>query len=304
MLQCNYPGQRDFIPSHSNPKEQLWDKDIRPLREALRTADHQVSVLLEFIQTHKHGVFATAGTIYTTHVYRWLPIIGEKDLYAVFEQLETKSGLDIVCFLFSVACLCLTEIHLSPDLREVLATAVRILYSQARLEQYSVTLVQAGLLLATYEYGQGAMDIAYSVIDGCRSMAQLLGIITEELSAADLQVGMPTLSWIILLLERLILFECNSPAVFMIEKHVGWALEPIWPTQDYANDVIESRCPSNFESIRLLDRVLFVIHSASPTRDETLASLDLELVRFLAMVYEEDAKVPGRRCQSILIGSL
>lgn len=304
MLQCNYPEQREFIPSHSNVKEQFWDKDIRSLQEALHTADHQVLVLLEFTQAHKHDVFATAGTIYTAHVYRWLPIIGEKDLHAAIEPLEAKSGLDVACLLFSVACLCLTESHLSPELREVLATAVRILYSQAQLEQCSITLVQAGLLFATYEYGQGEMDRAYSLIDSCRSMAQQLGIISEELSAADLRVGMPTLSWIILLLERLILFECNSPAVSMIEKHVGWALRSTWATQDCSGDTTESRLTSNLESIRLLDRVLFVVRSVSPTRDEILASLDLEMVRFLAGVFEEDAKFPGRSCQSILIGSL
>jgi len=212
--------------------------------------------------------------------------------------------LDISCLLFSVASLCRQDRNTISDLVDPFYTAAKMLYSHAQSEALSVTLVQAGLLLAVNEYGRGTLDRAYSTIMNCRSIAQLLHVFPEKSYLGEMAEQSSKLYWNMVLMERLICLELNFPVVPLSAAQVSLELESRWTNQSILEEPGRSSHLSEIQAIVLLDQVLAIILLAGTQRECDLDDLDLELLRFPAAIYEEEAKNPGCRCQSMAIGIL
>jgi hypothetical protein len=183
-------------------------------------------------------------------------------------------------------------------------TAAKMIYYQAQSEPLSVRLVQAGLLLAVNEYGRGALCGAYSTITNCRSNAQLLHIFPERSYLDAVAEQLSKLYWNIVLIERLICLELNLPVVPLSTAQVSLKLESRRGSQNLIEDPGRSSHWSEIEAILLLDQVLAIAHFTGIRYKSDFDDLDMQLLRFLTTTYEEEAKNPCCRCQSIAIGIL
>lgn len=127
---------------------------------------------------------------YRRGIHRHLPIICFETFNDSLFTLATAPPADFSVLLVS---LCLITYHPeepAPDSststitrranldRTTLHLAARSLFAQVQLvsSQPSVHLIQAGLLLAVYEYARGQPDDAFASITGCARMAYAAGI--------------------------------------------------------------------------------------------------------------------------------
>jgi hypothetical protein len=281
-----------------------WDDGSADLSRMLRDSDHSILSLRRFVMTRKQSIFFKASRYYLSQTHRWLPIVSKVEIDYIFERLEPIPDPCISCLLLSMASLSRQDRNKSPNLADLFYTAAKMIYFQAQSEVPSVTLVQAGLLLAINEYGRGTLSRAYSTITNCRSIAQLLHIFPENSYLDEASEQSSKLYWNIVLMERLICLELNFPVVPLSAVQRSLELESSWADRSSHEGSGRSNHLSNIQAVILLDQVLETVQTSGNQRKCDLDDLDLELLRFLAVTYEEEAKNPGSRCQSIAIGIL
>jgi hypothetical protein len=131
---------------------------------------------------------------YLQTVQRWLPILSKEALeHAAKEPRDHyPSCLDThACLLFLAMRLvsqgrCSSFIHDAGENRLYLTTRrLFILFQDER--QWPLSLLQAGILIATYECGHGLARQSYLTLSSCVAMARLLRI--DQDLASQLNVG-------------------------------------------------------------------------------------------------------------------
>jgi Fungal specific transcription factor domain len=109
----------------------------------------------------------------------WLPIISRKLFHDKFMNLQTLQTADFSMLLLSMALV--SEYPCAkPEEKEncdLLYHATKSLYTHVQLFVPSSThLIQAGLLISTYEHGHGMFESAYLSIGTCARMAFAAGL--------------------------------------------------------------------------------------------------------------------------------
>ena len=112
---------------------------------------------------------------YFQGVHRWLPVISRHRFNERLLNTQLQSKVDFSVLLLTM---CLITSHSgwgSPNKHideESLYMTTKLLFAHAQsLVPSSINLIQAGLLIATYEYAHGLSNAAYISIGACARMA-------------------------------------------------------------------------------------------------------------------------------------
>lgn len=146
-------------------------------------------------------------------IHRWLPVISRQRFNDRLCGFRGRATADFSILLLSM---CLITSHPSADTKgrkndqETLYLTTKMLFAQVQaLLTTSTNLVQACLLIATYEHGHGLTDAAYISIGICARMAFTAGLQKTKLnrSPRDIELWLKeeeerNLWWGILLSER------------------------------------------------------------------------------------------------------
>ena len=152
---------------------------------------------------------------YFQGVHRWLPIISRRRFHDRLMNLRGPATADFSVLLLAM---CLVTSHPAEDSKsrardqETLYLSAKMLFAHAQsFTATSTHLIQAGLLIATYEYAQGLSDAAFVSIGTCARMAYAAGLSNDALRQTHDQSSSPNrdsacenhnLWWGIILCER------------------------------------------------------------------------------------------------------
>ncbi|KAN0105047.1 hypothetical protein V8E51_010792 [Hyaloscypha variabilis] len=266
-------------------------------------------------------------------VHAWLPIISKKrfrDRFAHFQAVPTAD------FALLLLLMRLITQHPSPDPetdqdREVLYLASKTVFAQVQaFIPSSLYLVQAGVILATYEHAHGMIEAAYITIGTAARMACAIGLHNKHCSMEmqgtdtwlDEEEALATW-WGLMICDRII--GCDAQmhgrplATRPIRDDDYLPLEPEFldgsrsdmmePTFRYFVSAISLPGVGPFgreaQATYLLDRVRMVIE-AGQTSEHTLYPLGCELQNLLGTVMEQVAGRWGIYCGAtqLLISAL
>ncbi|KAJ5753769.1 uncharacterized protein N7511_007922 [Penicillium nucicola] len=135
--------------------------------------------LMRFIEVRKTSMDKIRQT-YSQH-YGWLPIISERLILNEFSIIQNNES-SVACATLVFSMLLVTsnpfddEERLSPTESHLYLTTKYHFTLSASLSYPSIELVQAGILIAVYEFTQGAGDMAYVTIGTCARLSSLLGL--------------------------------------------------------------------------------------------------------------------------------
>lgn len=124
------------------------------------------------------------STRYFQGIHRWLPVISRQRFHDRLISFRDSSTAGFSILLLSMY---LVTSHPAAVLRGkeydqvTLYLTTKMLFTQAQaVLPTSTNLVQAGLLIATYEYGHGLTDVAYISIGTCARMALTAGLLKTK----------------------------------------------------------------------------------------------------------------------------
>lgn len=130
------------------------------------------------IKEHTHDFEDMVEEFFESY-HKWVPIVHQES----FRKHSNVTRTDICWGLTALTLsMCLITRPFmdgeAPDsLRVSLHKALRRLFwDPDSMAQPTLQLIQAGVLLSSYEYGQGTTDAAYMTICACLSMAQVCGL--------------------------------------------------------------------------------------------------------------------------------
>ena len=171
---------------------------------------------------------------YFQGVHRWLPIISRRRFHDRLMNLRGPATADFSVLLLAM---CLVTSRPAEDSKsrvrdqETLYLSSKMLFAHAQsFTATSTHLIQAGLLIATYEYAQGLSDAAFVSIGTCARMAYAAGLSngalrdTREqgsLSDQDWACENHNLWWGIVLCERYACLEiAGMSAECLVERSI------------------------------------------------------------------------------------
>lgn len=134
--------------------------------------------ILRTLQT-KPGEVYRACQLYFQNVHKWVPIISQKLFYKRLTAFSQTKYSEFALLLLCVFLL--THYPANGGIHEPLYKAIYTIYwrSSATLNA-SIELIQAGLLMACYEYGSGMTAECHKTIGLCTRMGFWLDLHTEE----------------------------------------------------------------------------------------------------------------------------
>ncbi|KAE8387435.1 hypothetical protein BDV23DRAFT_174674 [Aspergillus alliaceus] len=172
QLTCVYEGADD-IQSHAAPS----------LHQALfksKSSNAWLRSAYTAMQKDRSLYLKNANTYFGT-VHKWLPLVNKETFKARWEKPSFEPTTED-CLLLLSMCLIIQrpDEQQSPSMMETEQYhAVKHLFQHAFTDSISsplVAVLQAGVLLATYEYGHGMVHAAHSTVYSCISAAITLGL--------------------------------------------------------------------------------------------------------------------------------
>jgi hypothetical protein len=178
------------------------------------------------IKTHKQKFDVMVETFYDSY-HKWVPIVNRESLQ------EYNATRPDICrgFVALTLSMCLItrpsmEEGKEDPLRVALHLALkRLFWDPDSMAEPTLPLIQSGVLLSTFEFGQGLNDAAYMTICTCLSMAQVSAL--GALSMGNQPITIPASGlwtrqdvasrtwWAILIHERL---ACRTHLDFLISS--------------------------------------------------------------------------------------
>lgn len=128
----------------------------------------------------KPGEVYGACQIFFQNVHKWMPILSQKLFYRRMTTFSKTRQTDFALLLVSVLLLihCPTRDTRPEPLYEIIKT--RYWHHNARAAA-SIEMIQAGLLLACYEYGSGMIEACYVTTGLCARMGYWMGLHNQGL---------------------------------------------------------------------------------------------------------------------------
>ena len=220
LLRCTYPTStskpRDvelpappFPPSAPGERAGIDEESLAyTLLQGL--ADTSTARLHHAIVKHS-PIFRRMVQDFFFTVHRWLPILNQSSILSRLLDLQlrgpsTTKKVDETSFVTLVTCICLLAQSTQSRLQQLLYAASKRLYWGVQpMVEPALEAMQAGVLLAVYEYGQGRQREAYMTIQTCLTTVELSSI--KQPSACGLAKSIyhhaPSRAlWAALLMER------------------------------------------------------------------------------------------------------
>lgn len=127
---------------------------------------------------------------YLATVHRWMPIVSQKRLNRNLENPLYDAGPDLaLLFLCMKLIISRPQDGIDTSQIPIYASAKRFLALMEATGSMSLLVLQAGILITWYEYGQSIYPAAYMSAGWCVRYGNLLGI-NEHVEAAEL-LGRP-----------------------------------------------------------------------------------------------------------------
>jgi hypothetical protein len=135
----------------------------------------------------KPGEVYEACQIYFQNVHKWMPVISQKLFFRRLTNFSNTKRTDFSLLLLCIFLMihCPASATTPEPLYQIVKTSYWHLSASA---EASIELVQAGLLLACYEYGSGMIEGCYNTIGQCVRMNYWMGLHIQRLPS-DLPSG-------------------------------------------------------------------------------------------------------------------
>ncbi|PYI08382.1 hypothetical protein BO78DRAFT_416836 [Aspergillus sclerotiicarbonarius CBS 121057] len=305
------PGGSLVLP---DDPERALAQDFRLLPEG---NSFHLAQLTKIIDKHKQQLVNMAET-FLSSCQRWVAIVHQATFRERCSNLWLHGSRDFLLLLLAMGMI--TRPLLSgnePDsLRELMYEAVkRLFWDKDSVARPSVALIQAGLLLSVYEYGNGLLNASYVTISVCSSLAQVSGLCgalnappLPRLGTLASQDEMLHTWWGIIIHERMISLKSHLPIRqlhiqdpnAMNNALLEAELHTIIPKL-----AIDSHYPAFYLQARAaiwLDHVLEIVHSSPVISKEGrlhFQAVDRGLVHFLRILVQLGM---GTCCEAIAIG--
>jgi Fungal specific transcription factor domain/Fungal Zn(2)-Cys(6) binuclear cluster domain len=188
LLRCRYPTS----PSSVSPSESSNGSN-----GALTSCDHEVvqnngpliqgltsttgesqshpGRVSSLIEDHKQQ-FEEMVEIFFNTCHKWVPIVHQESFQERFNapQRDTSRGFAALVLSMSLITRPFMIEGKADPLRVSVYTALkRLFWDPESIARPTLSLIQSGVILSNYEYGQGLCDAAYMTISVCLSMAQI-----------------------------------------------------------------------------------------------------------------------------------
>jgi hypothetical protein len=111
------------------------------------------------------------------HIHLWMPFVSKKRFYDLYLQSSFQSRPDVVLLLLSLKLITTLPPTSPRNPRTPLYHAAKHFYLEVEGSSiFSITVLQAGVLLALYELGHAIYPAAFLSIGACARYAHALGI--------------------------------------------------------------------------------------------------------------------------------
>ncbi|KAL3456617.1 hypothetical protein BJX64DRAFT_270296 [Aspergillus heterothallicus] len=309
-LQCHYRRPKaavyyarpeDGAPSYSGLAEVPDFNSVMRLSAAPTVREKTLSLQAQQIISTTGQYLDEISVRYFQTVHSYIPIISRKAFHASLITFGSAQQPDFALLMLIMGLLTYRPI---PDAdTTALYLSSRSLFLQAQaLCKPSLRLVQAGILLAVYEYSRRSPDHALITLGGCVRMAHSTGLRRPSClpgckppgdSAGDEAFTEHTNKWWgILIYERLSLCE---------QVVIDQPLVSQTPEISLTSSAQDGFCQAA-QAAWLLDRVLGGLSTPdSEDRHTRLQGLDLKLQSFLVATSEPSLGASGAYCWAISI---
>jgi hypothetical protein len=188
LLKCNYPAPALSIqPPNELNRDPNGGSLASPSREQALKQDFDIlqhesfpdlARMNELFIKHK-GQLVDLADVFLSSCQRWVHIVHADMFRERCNTIRFEISQDYFALLVSMGMVSRPFLNGSaPDaLRLTMyATVKKLFWEMVPLARPTLCLVQAGLLLSVYEYGQGLLNASYITISACVGMAQILGL--------------------------------------------------------------------------------------------------------------------------------
>lgn len=177
-----------------------------------RSSCRRVSSLIE---THKQQFDVMVEKFYDSY-HKWVPIVNRESLREYNNATQPDICRGFIALTLSICLITRPSMKEGKEdpLRVSLHMALkRLFWDPDSMAKPTLPLIQSGVLLSTFEFGQGLNDAAYMTICTCLSMAQVSALLTPTMGNQPIPLPAPGLWtrqdeasrtwWAILINERL-----------------------------------------------------------------------------------------------------
>ncbi|GKZ24307.1 hypothetical protein AbraIFM66951_011169 [Aspergillus brasiliensis] len=267
---------------------------------------------------------------YFSNFHKWLPVISYETFQESLTRYNSPSGSPPVDFSVLVLAMCLVTLQSSKPSTHItphsLYATMKMLFAEAQaILCASMYLLQAGLLIAAYEYANGRPEAAHITMGSLARTAFAIGLAdssswgtSAEASLAPIErLERLNLWWGVIILERLILCEIKDKTQRPTTEYpssdlpLPSNLHPGQPCNHSLGSPQES-LPSNQDreicafshqarAVMLLDRVLAVrrLPQTDNGRLVQIRELDVQLQKFLSERMNTASAEIGHDCNPI-----
>jgi hypothetical protein len=270
--------------------------------------------ILQIVQTCHHSI-SEMSTRYFTGIHLWIPFLCPETFQKDVILFDSVPSPDFALLLL---CMCLVTYnppkpHPPPIRHDMLYLHTKTLSTQLQvLRRPSSHLIEAAILMSTYEYAHGQPDSALATIAGCARMAYMIGIHRKP--------ELPGWSnawntwWAIRIFERMFYCETSMTDVPMytsspedtdsLPHEVSDAKrdersKPSLPTTP--TSLVEDGCLRRAaQAAYWLDQVIKTVGSTTVISDiPSLMILDCELQRLLSATMNSCHRQRGGHCGAV-----
>ncbi|KAL6230657.1 hypothetical protein BDW75DRAFT_234225 [Aspergillus navahoensis] len=303
-LQCQYQDERllglDLVPTPS-------------LSETASTLGATVCREVQRIISFTGQYLDEVSVRYFQSIHWYLPIISRQRFHAHLLSFGTDPGPDFSVLLLSMCMLTYSPDPGRPDGRHVdpltLYLAAKSLFSQAQtIGRPSLNLIQAGILIAVFEYWRGELDRGFVSIGGCARMAYAAGL--------KRPTSLPSMNndvypdeedgstwWGICIIALCDISVVDQPMLSIMPTEVdAFSSRENEGVPSTPSNVYQDGFRQAMRATYLLDRLLKVLATPeSDTKQTHLKELDSSIQAFLTMTMQRFPMASGVYCGGISI---
>jgi hypothetical protein len=197
LLGCRYPtlhssvrpsessnGSNGALTSCDHEVVQNSGPLIQGLTSAAGESQSHPGLVSSLIEGHKRQFEEMVEIFFNTY-HKWVPIVHQESFQERFNAPQGDKSSGFTALVLSMSLLTrpfMIEGKADPLRVSVYTASKRLFWDPESIARPTLSLIQSGVILSNYEYGQGLCDAAYMTISVCLSMAQIsiLGKLTPS----------------------------------------------------------------------------------------------------------------------------
>ncbi|KAL4900404.1 hypothetical protein BDW74DRAFT_182733 [Aspergillus multicolor] len=314
---CGYCAEKGLQCQYQEPRLLGLDLVPRPsLSETSSTVEATVCREVQRIISFTGQYLDEISVRYFQSIHWYLPIISRQRFHAHLLSFGTDPRAD---FSVLVLSMCMLTYDPDPDRQDgkhvdssTLYLATKSLFSQAQtIGRPSLNLIQAGILLAVYEYARGERDLGFVSMGVSARLAYAAGL-KQPTSLPSMNNDVypdeedGSTWWGICMCERIALCDVNlinQPLLSIMPKEVNaFSCRESESVPSTPSNVYQDGFRQAMRATYLLDELLEVLKAPeSSTKQRHLDDLDKSIQVFLTMTMQRFPMASGVYCGGISI---